>query len=73
MLEDLREYRDIIKVVASNPICSDCEVFRIVIRPVCIKGKQVFQAECFVGVQVFHINLQSEQLLVWAENNISGK
>ena len=56
MLEDLREYRDIIKVVASNPICSDCEVFRIVIRPVCIKGKQVFQAECFVGVQVFHIN-----------------
>ena len=73
MLEDLREYQNIIKVVASNPICSDCEVFRIVIRPVCIKGKQVFQAECFVGVQVFHINLQSEQLLVWAENNISGK
>ncbi len=73
MLEDLREYQNIIKVVASNPICSDCEVFRIVIRPVCIKGKQVFQAECFVGAQAFHTNLQPEQLSVWAENNISGK
>lgn len=72
MFEELREYQKIIKIVASSPISKDCEAFRVVIRAIRIKGGLVFQAEQFVGAQVFHTNLQPNQLLAWAKDNIFG-
>ena len=46
------------------------EYKKIVVRPVEIKGKKMWQAERFKGAQVFHLNLSNEELPAYFEREI---
>lgn len=58
-----------IKVTASDPQRTG-EYKKIVVRPVEIKGKKMWQAERFKGAQVFHLNLKSEELSAYFDREI---
>ena len=58
-----------IKTTASDPQKTS-EYKKIVVRPVEIKGKKMWQAERFKGAQVFHLNLSCEELSTYFEREI---
>lgn len=58
-----------IKATASDPQKTN-EYKKIVVRPVEIKGKKMWQAERFKGAQVFHLNLSNEELPTYFEREI---
>ena len=51
---------NLIKLILSD---SMCEIKKIVVRPILIKSKQVFQIEKFIGSQVFHENVEFCEIL----------
>lgn len=58
-----------IKATASDPQKTN-EYKKIVVRPVEIKSKKMWQAERFKGAQVFHLNLSNEELPTYFEREI---
>lgn len=72
MLDELREYNDIIKVFASNPISKDCKFLRIKIQSVNGKNGLSFSATRFSNSQAFQSNLKPSELHAWAVDNIYG-
>ncbi len=55
----------IIKIVFSKKSVKDFEFSKVSVRPFLSKGKRLWQLEQFKGAQVFHKNLDLEQLLLW--------
>lgn len=55
----------IIKIVFSEKSVKDFEFSKVSVRPFLSKGKTVWQLEQFKDAQVFHKNLDLEQLLLW--------
>lgn len=54
--EELLQNRDnLVKLTASSPIGGEFK--KIVLRPIMVKNKKVWQAEQYKGAQVFHLNL----------------
>lgn len=54
--EEILQNRDrFVKLTASDP--SSGEYKKVVVRPIIIKNKKMWQAERFKGAQVFHLNL----------------
>lgn len=72
-ISECKTPNQILKIAASNPLKSDCEFFRIVLRRVKIKKEERFQAEKFKGAQVFHENIAFYGLADWLETNVVGK
>ena len=61
IIEDLKLNEDrIVKVILSD---SKTEVKKIVVRPILLKSKLVYQIEKFIGAQVFHSNVALEEIL----------
>lgn len=56
--------QDVDRLIISNPKSKDSEYKKIVIRPVLLKGKSVFQFEKYTQKQVFHENCTKEECLV---------
>lgn len=71
-MKEAAQTNDIVKISASNPVRTDCEFSRIVVRPVSIKGKACFQAEMFKGAQAFHQNISPEELSDWIASYVQG-
>lgn len=60
IIEDLKLNEErIVKVILSD---SKTDVKKIIVRPIIIKNKQVFQIEKFIGAQVFHENVSFEKV-----------
>ncbi len=57
----------IIRIVFSEKKQSDVEFSKVSVRPFLSKGKRIWQLEQFKGNQVFHKNLNLEQLFSWIE------
>lgn len=70
MIQESKTPNEILKITASNPT-KDCEYFRVVLRPVKIKNLLCFQAEKFKGTQVFHENINFDELSEWLEQNVA--
>lgn len=73
MIKELDDYKNIVKIVASNPMQAECEYRKIALRPIFIKDKPCFQTEMFKGTQVFHHNIPASELFQWAGVNVEGK
>ncbi|MDE7454795.1 MAG: SAM-dependent methyltransferase, partial [Clostridia bacterium] len=73
MFEELRNYDNVIKVFASNPISKDCKFLRIKIQSVNGKNGIAFYATQFSDKQAFQSNLKPSDLYDWVANNIFGK
>jgi len=56
--------QDVDRLIISNPKSKDSEYKKIVIRPVLLKGKSVFQFEKYTQKQVFHENCTKEECLL---------
>ncbi len=60
-MEDLNQNKDkLVKVILSD---SKTEVKKVVVRPIILKDKEVYQIEKFVGTQVFHSNVDFGEIL----------
>lgn len=73
MLEELRDFSKIIRVVASNPIQKGSDIVRVKIQSGDIKGERVFFASKYSNQQAFQTNLKGDELYGWALNCLSGK
>lgn len=73
MFEELREYNDIVKVFASNPIEKDYKFIRVKIQPSRGKNGLTFFVTQFSSTQAFQCNLKPSELYDWAVGNIAGK
>ena len=73
MLDELREYGEIVKVFASNPIDKKCEFLRVKIQSRNGRNGLAFYVEQFTDKQAFQCNLAPNELYDWAINNIAGK
>lgn len=73
MLDELRDYNEIVKVFASNPIDKGCKFLRAKIQSCRSKKGLTFCAEQFTVKQAFQSNLEPNELYDWAINNIAGK
>lgn len=62
------ERNTLIKISISSPFSKDEEFNKISVRPVTIKKKPCFQAERFKNNQVFHLNMSTEEFLVFLED-----
>ena len=61
--EEILQNRDsIVKATASDQ--KSGEFKKVVLRPIVIKGKKVWQAERFKGTQVFHLNIDESAVNV---------
>lgn len=61
IIEDLKQNEQkLIKIILSD---SSIETKKIVVRPIMLKNKQVWQIEKFVGTQVFHENVEFNLVL----------
>ena len=72
MIKELEQCKDIIKIVASNPL-KQGKYRKVVLRPVQLGGEPHFQAEMFSSTQVFHENIAVNDLEKWVDVNIVGK
>lgn len=50
------------KIIISDPKQKNTEYYKIIIRPVLIKGKQYYQVESFTKTQAFHLNVSEEDI-----------
>ncbi|MCM1534058.1 MAG: SAM-dependent methyltransferase [Corallococcus sp.] len=73
MFEELREYNDIVKIFASNPIKKDCEYLRVKIISVLDKNGLNFFVTRFTKKQAFHLNVEPDALYKWVTDNVSQK
>ncbi len=69
--EGLKEESTLTLISVSDP-AEKKEYRSIRIRPVTIKGKEMFQAECFTQKQAFHKNIAANGLREWFEENCDG-
>ncbi len=61
IIEDLKNNgENLIKLILSDSLC---EIKKIVVRPILLKGKVNYQIEKFVGTQVFHENVEFDSIL----------
>ena len=61
VIEDLNINRDnLVKLILSD---SKSDIKKIVVRPIVLKGREVFQIEKFIGAQVFHENVDYSKIL----------
>lgn len=73
MFDELREFSNIVKVFASNPLSKDCKFLRVKIHSGNVKGKLAFFATQFTDKQAFQCNLVPCDLYDWVVNNLIGK
>ena len=73
MFEELREYSDVIKIFASNPVKKDCKFLRVKVQSGKDKNGLIFFATKFSDKQAFQCNLKPDELYDWAEENIFGQ
>ena len=60
IIEDLKANEEnLVKIILSD---SKTEVKKILVRPIMLKGKQVYQIERFIGNQVFHANVGFDEV-----------
>ena len=60
------------KAVFSQP-AEGAEYQKVTLRPVRIKGKTLYQAECFRDNKAYHRNLTEEEALAFADEALSGR
>lgn len=61
IIEDLKFNKEnLVKLILSD---SNIETKKIIVRPIVLKGKEVFQIEKFIGTQVFHENVDFDKVL----------
>ncbi len=60
------------KAVFSQPT-DKTSAQKIELRPLILKGEQVYQAERFENNKAYHENLKEDSLLLWAAENLEGK
>ncbi len=61
IIEDLKLNEEkLVKLILSDSLC---EAKKIIVRPIILKGKLVYQIERFIGDQVFHSNVEFEEVL----------
>ncbi len=73
MQKELNNINEILKITASKPIDKNCDIIRVVVRPIKLKDEKLFQAELFKGTQVFHKNIAENELSNWAKLELQGK
>lgn len=67
IIDDIKQNEErIIKLILSDSLC---DIKKVVVRPILLKGKQVFQMEKFIGTQVFHENVNIDKVLELEFNN----
>ena len=49
------------------------EISKLIIRPVVLKGRRLYQAESFRDNKASHVNLSEEELLSYAERELEGR
>ncbi len=54
--------RGVVRIIMSSPMSRESGVSKIVLTPRVIKGETKWQAESFKGNQVFHKNIETEEL-----------
>lgn len=73
MFEELREYDNVIKIFASNPVKKDCKFSRIKVQYGEVKNDVVFFATRYSEKQAFQSNIRTNELYDWSVQNIVGQ